>query len=85
MESYDIQLDYDEQPFLNALHSLEELAKRFPDAVKRFLKGLPDLSQLFRLNSVSSTAGGTNKVKVVLEPSDRLFQFLSTFPTGNIK
>lgn len=82
---FDIRLRCDEQPFQMALRSLEEFAERFPDVVERFLKGLSDLSQLIRLNSILSTASGTNEVRVVLEPSDCFRQFLAASSTGNIK
>lgn len=84
-EHFNLRIRCDERPFLAALRSLEEFAKRFPDVVERFLKGLPDLSELIWLNSISSTADGTNEVRVVLEPSDCFRQFLAAFSTRDIE
>jgi hypothetical protein len=73
------------EPFRLAIASLEHAFQFSPEVVQRFLSGIDSASQLVCIHSGHSSASGAGEVRVSLEPTDLLADFLATFSAGNIK
>lgn len=84
MAGLQIRVIPDSAPILDALAELSTLAKSFPEAVQRFLDGLLDRSELVRVHSIDGPAEPAGDLRILLEPSDRLREFLAAARAGNI-
>lgn len=85
MPDLSIRLIPESAPILDALANLSTLSKAFPDSVQRFLDGLLDPSELVCLDVGNGPAGSAGEFRIALQPSDRLLEFLATFPAGNVE
>lgn len=72
----------DVAPLCAALDSLAQLAQTRREAVEAFLDGLDSPSQLFRFDQDVPPAAGTGDLRIVLEPSESLRDFLLAARTG---
>jgi hypothetical protein len=72
-----LTIEANAEPFLKAVRSLEGLLESRPDALDRLLDGCDSLSELIRVDLDGVSAAGTNKLRVVFQPSDRFRDFLA--------
>lgn len=73
----------DASPMNGAIGSLKNIAKRSPHLVQSFLDGLNSTAQLCRVDDDIFPATGTDKYRVVLQPSDLLADFLAAAGAGD--
>ena len=65
-----------------ALQSLSELAEHRTEVVQRFLDGIDSFSELVRIDAESLPALGAGQLRIALQPSDRLVEFLAAVRAG---
>ena len=73
------------RPYLLAMALLKQLAEVSPEIVRSFLSGLDSLAQLCCVNSHIPLALGAGELRVLLQPSDLLRDFLAASGTGDIE
>lgn len=67
-----------------AARSLANFAQRSPEIVERFLDSLDSFEELFRVHVDDRSAPRTGELRIVLEPTDRLVNFLATSGAGDV-
>ena len=87
LSTYKLRFCCDEQPFVDALGLLEQLAQRNPEHVYRFLGGLHTLSELliFHLSQRERTGPERDEFRVTLRPSPPFHDFLLAAGAGHIE
>lgn len=85
METLTVKISCDSLPLEAALASLTDLANGSDEVVNRFLSGLDSQAQLVRVDGDVVTGSSANEVRVILQPSDLLCNFLATHAAPNIK
>ena len=83
MATIEVRITCERSPELvRAIASLEELAKRSPERVQRFLDCPLCLSELIRVDGNHLAASGAGDLRVLLEPSYRFLDFLAASGTS---
>lgn len=78
-----LYVDCDSTQASQAICSLKELAERLPEIVKRFFEACESISDIIKIDS-SDYSASTRQLRLVLEPSDRLRDFLAACAAGNV-
>src|SRR5471032_2690868 len=81
----EINLGADIAPLQAALASLEAVFKASPEVCKRFLCSLDSLVELCRVDGEGCAATGAGDIRVILQPSDRLRDFLLAAGAGDLQ
>jgi hypothetical protein len=84
-EKLTVKIACDTRPLEVALASLSDLANGFDEVVNRFLGGLDSHAQLVRVDEDVGAATGANEVRITLQPSDLLCDFLAALGTVDVE
>ena len=80
-----LRIGCDASPVLAAISELERLAQLFPELVETFLSSLDSAAQLVRIQPELRGAMGAGELSCVLEPADRLADFLTAMGARNVQ
>ena len=75
-----LNIQCDDEPLRAALDSLSKLSK---EVVQGFLSGLDSGAQLLLVDSEGFATVEASEIRVILQPSDLLHEFLSAMRAGN--
>ena len=85
MATATLRLTCEQSPELvRSMASLAKLAERSPKCVQRFFRSRKSFAKAIRIDEDLLPASVADEMRVVLQPSDRLVQFLAAMGAGDV-